>query len=152
MNQPPREFVLTRRVAFSETDMAGVMHFSNYYRWMEDAEHAFWRGLGESIVTPPAAGDEHHVSWPRVQTSCEYAAPAHFEDEVELRFRVLSVGQKSYTFEVEFLKRGQKIARAETTAVCCTMRRGRFGAIVIPPPVRAKLVAALAGDAAGRVE
>jgi YbgC/YbaW family acyl-CoA thioester hydrolase len=134
-----REFRLKRRVAFSETDLAGVMHFSNYYRWMEDVEHAFWRSLGESIVTPPTAGEAHPVSWPRVKTSCEYAGPAHFEDEIELCFRVRAVGEKSYTFEVEFLKGSARIARAETTAVCCTMRGGRFASTPIPADVRRKL-------------
>lgn len=138
---------LTRRVAFSETDMAGVMHFSNYYRWMEDIEHAFWRTLGESVVTPPAAAADHPVSWPRVATRCEYSAPAHFEDEIDLYFRVVNVGEKSYTFEVEFNRAGRRIARAETTAVCCTMRNGQFRAIPIPPPLRAKLSSALAAHA-----
>jgi YbgC/YbaW family acyl-CoA thioester hydrolase len=136
------DFTLTRRVAFSETDLAGVMHFSNYYRWMEDVEHAFWRALGESVVTPPAGGDTDNASRPRVKTSCEYAAPARFEDEIELRFRVLTIGAKSYAFEVEFLRNGKRLARGETTAVCCTMRDGKFQAIPIPDAIRAKLTQA----------
>jgi len=47
----PYEFKLTRRVEFAETDMAGIMHYSNYFRFMETAEHAFFRSLGLSIVT-----------------------------------------------------------------------------------------------------
>ena len=37
------EFTITRRVEFSETDLAGIMHFTNFYRWMEICEHEFLR-------------------------------------------------------------------------------------------------------------
>ena len=39
----PYEFEMTRRVQFAETDMAGVMHFANYFRLIEEVEHAFYR-------------------------------------------------------------------------------------------------------------
>ncbi len=32
------EFKLTRQIDFAETDMAGIMHFSNFFRFMEAAE------------------------------------------------------------------------------------------------------------------
>jgi len=32
-------FKSTRRVEFCETDMAGIVHFSNFYKWMEQCEH-----------------------------------------------------------------------------------------------------------------
>ncbi|TWT45937.1 1,4-dihydroxy-2-naphthoyl-CoA hydrolase [Phycisphaerae bacterium RAS1] len=131
-------FNITRRVAFSETDLAGVMHFSNYYRWMEDIEHAFWRSLGMSIVQD-AHAVEGAISWPRVATRCEYDGPARFEDEIDLSLRVTRVGQKSYTFQVEFSRAGQRLALAETTAVCARMQAGRFASISIPPEVRALL-------------
>ena len=54
------EFTITRRVEFSETDMAGIVHFSNFCRYMEHAEHAFFRSLDRSIVDP-ALG----IGWPR---------------------------------------------------------------------------------------
>ena len=42
-----------RRVQF-ETDMAGVVHFSWYFRYMEEAEHALWREAGLSMASPGA--------------------------------------------------------------------------------------------------
>ena len=49
------EFKLRRQVEFSDTDMAGIMHFSNFFRFMEAAEHAFFRSLGFSIHTAPSS-------------------------------------------------------------------------------------------------
>ena len=43
------EFSISRRVEFSETDLAGIMHFTNFYRWMEICEHEFLRSLGLSV-------------------------------------------------------------------------------------------------------
>lgn len=131
-----REFTIRRTVAFCETDMAGVMHFSNYLRWLEDAEHAFWRSLGLSVhnVTGPL-----QYSWPRVAVSCEYSSPLTFEQEAELRLRITKIGTKSFEFEVEFLAGGRRAALARATTVCCDVSEGRFAPIAIPDSVRARL-------------
>ena len=42
-------FLYRRRIQFAETDMAGIVHFSRYFRFMEEAEHALWRAAGLSI-------------------------------------------------------------------------------------------------------
>jgi acyl-CoA thioester hydrolase len=131
------EFRMTRRVLFSETDMAGVMHFSNYLRWLEDAEHAFWRSLGlsvHSVVGP------QHFGWPRVAVSCEYAEPIRFEDEVELRLRVTRIGEKSLDFQVDFHCGGRRAAVARTTTVYCRVEPGgRFTPVPIPDWLRSRL-------------
>ena len=59
----PAEFIIRRRVQFAETDMAGVLHFSNYFRYMEEIEHAFWRSLDLTVYFRDAAP---YLSWPRV--------------------------------------------------------------------------------------
>jgi YbgC/YbaW family acyl-CoA thioester hydrolase len=129
-------FTMTRQVAFSETDMAGVMHFSNYLRWMEDVEHAFWRSLGISVTLREGAG---HISWPRVAVGCEYYAPLRFEDTVTLVFKLTNVGEKSLSHEVEFVREGQRVALGRTTAVCCELSGGTFRSIAIPDSIRERL-------------
>jgi len=138
----PGEFTMTRRVQFAETDLAGVLHFSNYYRYMEELEHAFWRSLGESVVFGDGDGT---VSWPRVATSCEYAAPVHFEDELELSLVLTKIGSKSVTYEIAFRRGSDRIAVGEMTAVCCMMSGGRFASSAIPDGIRAKLEGFAAG-------
>jgi acyl-CoA thioester hydrolase len=132
------EFSLLRRVQFSETDMAGVAHFANYFRWMEEVEQAFFRSLGLSVFM---RHEDRDISWPRVAVGCEYSGPLRFEDEVELRLRVTKVGQTSFTYEVDFLKAGSRVAQGKVTSVCCAVepqQRG-FAAISIPPEIREKL-------------
>lgn len=133
------EFSVVHRVQFSETDQAGVVHFANYFRWMEEVEHAFFRSLGLSVNTIHEAAQ---LGWPRVATSCEYFGPAKFEDEVTLRMKVVKVGQKSFNYEVEFWIGDRRIALGKMTSVCCAMTPptgGGFVATPIPEPIRAKL-------------
>ena len=132
----PQDFVLTRRIHFSETDRAGVLYFAHYYRFMEEAEHAFWRSLGVAVVMGVGRGE---TSWPRVATSCEHFAPVRFDDELELALRVVAVGRKSVTYEVEFRCAGRRIALGRMTAVYCTIADGQFQAQVIPEALRGKL-------------
>jgi acyl-CoA thioester hydrolase len=127
------EFTMKRRVQFSEIDRAGVLYFGNYYRFMEEAEHAFWRSMGVSVVTEI---DGREISWPRVRTSCEYYAPARFEDELELALRVTKVGSRSVGFEVEFTCEGRRIALGRMTVVFCTIGAGKFRPVSIPESLR----------------
>ena len=71
------EFKAIRRVEFADTDMAGIMHYSNFFRFMETAEHAFFRSLGLSIF--PRRSDPP-VGWPRVHAECDFKRPLAFED------------------------------------------------------------------------
>src|SRR5688572_32592470 len=95
------EFKVARRVEFSETDMAGIVHYSNFFRYMEAAEHGFFRSLGFSVVTrqvdPP-------VGWPRVHAECDYMQPLHFEDEIEIHMLVTEKKSKSLRYEFRFRK------------------------------------------------
>src|SRR3954471_2498282 len=72
----PSEIRLKRRVQFYETDAAGIVHFSWFYRYMEEAEHALWRAAGLSIH--PHNSD---IGWPRVSASFEFYRALRFEDE-----------------------------------------------------------------------
>lgn len=136
------EFTIQRRVQFAETDLAGVLHFSNYYRMMEELEHAFWRSLGESVV---ARGmEEGTISWPRVATSCEYKEPARFEEVLELALAVAKIGNRSVTYEVTFRRDDRTIAIGSMTAVCTIMHHGHFERAEIPDSIRAKLESHLA--------
>ena len=93
-------FKIVRRVEFNETDMAGIVHFSNFFRYMESVEHAFFRHLGLSI----APGGPDAVGWPRVQTSCDFRRPIRFEDTVEVELLVREKRARSIAYTIIFRK------------------------------------------------
>ena len=133
------KFKTTRRVEFSETDMAGIVHFSSFFRWMEEAEHEFFRFLGFS-VNEVRNGEK--IGWPRVKASCEYLKPARFEDDLEIRLTVARKSKKTFTFEFTFSLEGEDIARGNLKTVCCRCKPdGGIEPIPIPPEIDEKVVA-----------
>jgi YbgC/YbaW family acyl-CoA thioester hydrolase len=129
-------FSMTRRVQFAETDLAGVVHFSNYFRMMEEVEHAFWRSLGLSVKFGEGSG---YVSWPRVSASGSFLAPIHFEEELRLDLTICRQSQKSLEFRVAFRRGEQVVARGTMKTVCCAIQGSDFKAIPIPAEVSDKL-------------
>src|SRR3954462_7810236 len=114
------EFKLTRRVEFAETDMAGIVHFSNFFRYMENAEHAFYRSLGASVImndlNPP-------LGFPRVHADCDYKRPIRFEDLLEIHLLVREKRGKVLGYLFKFRKLtengpSEEIARGNLTVVC----------------------------------
>lgn len=139
------EYKVVRRVEFSETDMAGIVHYSNFFRYMETAEHAFFRHLGYSVVMTQFTP---HLGWPRVKAECEYRQPLRFEDEVEIHLLVTEKRSKSlrYTFIFRKLIPGApavEVARGSLTVVCVTKQPdGRMSAVHIPAEFADKITLA----------
>jgi YbgC/YbaW family acyl-CoA thioester hydrolase len=113
------EYTLRRRVQFYEADGAGIVHFSNYFRFMEEAEHALWREAGVHI-----APRDSEIGFPRVAASCEYLRPLYFGDEFEARIRVAAMGEKSIRYSYTLKKGDEKIATGSVTVVCVGKREG----------------------------
>ena len=138
---------MTRRVAFAETDMAGIVHFANFYRYMEEAEHAFFRSLGRSVNERQPDGSI--FGWPRVAASCNFKAPAFYEDVLEIHAIVERIGVKSLTMRYEFFRGETPIAKGSMKIVCCVFRPGEpMTSIPIPPA----FTAVLEEDPSGRGE
>ena len=128
----PYEFKIQRRVEFSETDMAGIMHYSNFFKFMETAEHAFYRSIGLSVVMKDA---DPPLGWPRVHAECDYSAPLRFEDLVEVHMLVKEKKNKALTYAFRFYKlEGERaeVARGALTVVCVTHEGGEMKAVKIP--------------------
>lgn len=139
------EFKVIRRVEFSDTDAAGIMHFSNFFRYMETAEHAFVRSLGLTIFDKEKK--DPPIGWPRVEATCEYKRPFKFEDEVEVRLKVAKKSEKAITYGFSFFKAGenQEHASGTMTVVCVTVREGRMQATFIPKEFADKIEVASNG-------
>ena len=125
---PLSEFTLHRRVMFHETDAAGIVHFSNYFRYMEEAEHGLWRASGLSI-----ANREAGVGFPRVAASFEYHRPLRFEDEIDIQVRIVSISNRSMKYTCTFTRSGESIATGSATIVCVAQQPDKsIKAVPIP--------------------
>ena len=129
------EFRYKRRVQFVETDLAGIVHFANMFRYVEEAEHALWREAGISIVQ---RGSD--IGWPRLNAALEFRNPLRFEEEFEVWVRIAEL--KTRTIEYEFtLVRGKSVIAVGTMTSICVRRQedGTMRAAEIPAAVADKL-------------
>jgi YbgC/YbaW family acyl-CoA thioester hydrolase len=117
-SRPLSEFRLRRRVNFYETDCAGIVHFSWFFRYMEEAEHAMWRAAGLSIAP---SGD---LGFPRVAASFDYIKPLRFEEEFEVHLRVAALTDKTIRYTCELTRGDVRIATGSTTVACVSVRPG----------------------------
>jgi len=134
------EFRMTHRVEFADTDMAGLIHFASYFRYMEVTEHAFFRSLGFSVMM----WERFKVGWPRVRVECDYKGPLRFEDEVEVHLRVREKKEKSLTYDFTFRRLkpepAAEVGRGSLTTVCVTRDgSGVMKATAIPDEVAARI-------------
>lgn len=136
------EFQYRRRVEFADTDLAGIVHFANYLRYMEVAEHAFFRSLGLSVH---ASVDGRYIGWPRARAECNYRAPARFEDELDIHLIVREKNRKTITYDFDIRALDSRaVADGSVTVVCVSFDPAteRMRAIPIPEWVDARIEAA----------
>jgi YbgC/YbaW family acyl-CoA thioester hydrolase len=131
-------FSITRRVEFGDTDMAGIMYFANFFRFMEVAETSFLQTLGLSVSW---WADGVKWGFPRVSAACDYQRPARFEDELAVAVTVEKVGAKSVAYRFDFTNQhGEAVAVGRITTVFCRAPEpGRLESVEMPPEIRAKL-------------
>ena len=131
-----------RRVQFYETDAAGIVHFSWYPRYMEEAEHALWRAAGLGISRPGAG-----IGWPRVAVSFEFYRPLRFEDEFDISIRITAIEEKRIHYACVLENGEVQLAAGKMTIAC--VRRGPDGSMKstpIPAEIAERLRAAAPED------
>jgi 4-hydroxybenzoyl-CoA thioesterase/acyl-CoA thioester hydrolase len=133
----PNAFTMRRRVEFRDTDAAGIAHFSVFFVWMEQAEHAALRQIGLEIVSTE---NGRKISWPRVSASCDFQSPVRFNDELQIQVRVSEISHRSVTYRIGFTCEGRDIASGQLTAVCCELHEGgQLSAVPIPASIAERL-------------
>jgi len=130
----PSQYRLRRRVQFYETNMDGIVHFSWFFRYMEEAEHALWREAGLSIAAPGA-----EVGFPRLSAACDFRAPLRFEDEFEAWIRVAEITRRTMRYTCILTRGDTRIATGGMTIACVSKRPGQpMKAVEFPPDVVAR--------------
>jgi len=115
-------------VLFYETDAAGIVHFSCFFRYMEEAEHALWREAGLSIAPEGAP-----VGFPRVSASFDFRRPLYFEDQFEIAIDVVEITAKTIRYTATITRDQTEIAIGTMTAMCVSRNPGgRMKSVEIP--------------------
>lgn len=126
MNPNP-VFEYERRVAFADTDMAGIAHFTSVLRWVEEAEAAWWRSRSRALCAHEADGTI--VGWPKVAVSAEYLSPAHFDDLLVVTLAVERDGSSSRTWRFGVRRKSDGAETARGTLTVVHIARSPTGAV-----------------------
>ncbi len=117
----PDVFKTQRRIEFRDTDMAGIAHFSNFFAYMEQAEHALLRSLNLGVICKL---DGREISFPRVNAQCNYRQAIRFEEIIDIHVVVEKIGTKSITYGFHFFRDETPVADGSITVVCCLLSHG----------------------------
>ena len=138
-------FRVSRVVEFGDTDMAGIVYFANFLRYMEAAEHAYLRACGLSVVT---TWHGQTITFPRVSVGCDYMKPARFEEVLTTEVRVDRIGRTSISYRFMVSRAEEELARGHITAVLCRVFDDHtLEPFPFPDELRERILAGPGGDA-----
>jgi len=124
------EATIRRQVRFYECDPAGIVHFSWFFRYMEEAEYALWRRAGVRL------GPTAEMAFPRVAATFDYRRPLRYEDEFEARIQVASIRSKTIKYSCELTLNGELAASGTMTVACVRKTPGApMRAMPFPPEI-----------------
>jgi len=132
---------MQKRVEFHETDRVGMVHFSNYFKYMDTAVAEFFRALNlpGPLTRYWGGNEEEELDWPYVSVSCDFKKPAQFDDLLQIHVWIKKIGNKSLTFGISYKKDGEELAVGQMTVVCSQGIRGQPKTLAIPPEIRERI-------------
>ena len=133
-------FIHHRIVEFHETDAAGLVHFSNYFRYAESAEHALYRAIDYPMMDHDGSA---FYGWPRVRAQAKYSAPLDSGDELRIELSVKEIKDKAidYTFRIYRHRDGMLAGKGSFTTMHVLIDgvTREMQAVAIPEELREKL-------------
>lgn len=120
------------RVPYAHTDQMRFVYYANYFVYFEMARAAMLREVG----LPYGELEQQGVFLPVVEAHCEYKAPAHYDDELEIISRCQLQGVR---LRIEYkVSRGKEMIVSGHTVHVCVSKELK---IMRPPASLQKLIA-----------
>lgn len=118
---------------WNETDAAGIVHFSNYFRYCERAEEEFFKKLLGGF---PGILSRYSVIVPRVRAACDYYRPIFPHDDFRVDIVDLELGNKSIRYRFEIFNESRGFKAADCEVVIAIVDPSVMKSIEIPGPLR----------------
>jgi acyl-CoA thioester hydrolase len=124
------------RVYYEDTDAQGIVYFANYLRFMERGRTEWLRARG---VGQAALARERQLCFSLISTEIKFIRPAVFDDELDVKTRVIAVTGARVQFEQAVSRRGtdELLCSAQCMAACLdtvTLRPRRLPAELFSEP------------------
>ncbi len=103
------------RVYYEDTDLAGIVYYANYLKFIERARSEWVRGLG---LDQTALKRDQGIVFAVRRVEADYLRPAKFEDVLTVETRLLAETGARFVLEQEVLRGGERLFLAQVTLVC----------------------------------
>ena len=107
----------TLRVYYEDTDLAGIVYYANYLKFIERARTEWVRELG---IDQGALKAETGIVFAVRRVEADYLSPARFDDELTVETRLVKSTGARLVLTQDVLRQGEALLRAEVTLVALT--------------------------------
>ena len=121
---------LTLRVYYEDTDLAGIVYYANYLKYIERGRSEWLRALG--IDQKAMHRDSGHVFAVR-RVEADYLRPARFDDLLTVSTELAQASPARLRVDQQVQRDGQLLFAARVT-IACLDRQGR--AVRLPSVLR----------------
>ncbi|WP_413463303.1 tol-pal system-associated acyl-CoA thioesterase [Alkalilimnicola sp. S0819] len=129
-----REFSLSVRVYYEDTDVGGIVYHANYLKYMERARTDWLRALG---FEQSRLRDTLGIVFAVRGMGIEFRRPARFDDMLQVQARLAEAKRASLRFAQSIHRGGERLLDAEVRIACLDARTLRPRAL--PAPLLAAL-------------
>jgi len=119
------------RVHWVDTDTAGVMHFSNFFRYFEACEEEFYRSISLPLTE---IRDRLGVLLPRVEVHCQYKAACRLDELIDITLKVREVQEKTIIYDFQIIRQSDGKLAAEGFVKCIAVN-SEWKAVPLPAEV-----------------
>jgi acyl-CoA thioester hydrolase len=128
------------RVRYSECDQQGVVFNAHYFAYFDDVLTEVWRHVVEPYRDMVDSGVDVVVA----EATARFKAPARFDEEIDLVWRVTRLGTTAMTTRIDVMRGDELLVEGEMRHVF--VDAGTSNKREIPDDYRAKLEAYLGPD------
>lgn len=121
------------RVYYEDTDLAGIVYYANYLKFIERARSEWVRGLG---IDQGALKRDEGIVFAVRRVEADYLRPAVFDDLLGVTTRLLALGGARIELEQEVWRGEVRLFSAKVVLVCLS---DAGGPARLPPEVRQRL-------------
>lgn len=98
---------------YAETDKMGIIHHSIYAIWYEQARTEYFNEIGLRYDEVEASG----IMTPLVELNCKYKRPAYYNQEIEIRTKIIQLSPVKITLEYDIYNKENELINIGTTTL-----------------------------------
>jgi YbgC/YbaW family acyl-CoA thioester hydrolase len=114
-----------------DTDVAGVMHFTNYLRYFEACEEEFYRSIYMKFND---VREKYGITFPRVEAHCTYKTACRFDDLFDVTIRLGEIAEKTIRWDFQAIRQEDGKLAAEGYIRCVAVN-SNWKAVPLPQEV-----------------